>query len=94
MLTTATGAGLPVLGVHDSFVVPYDHVARIKALMADAALAVVGAELPVTASAPGLDEIEADYAADYRAFRDRPRTAGYLARQTDHRRRYPDRLAA
>lgn len=94
VLTAATEGGFPVLGIHDSFVVTYDQVTRIKTLMTDAAVAVVGAELPVKASAPGLDEMEVDYAADYRAFRDRPRTAGYVSRQEDHLRRYPGRLVA
>lgn len=75
---------VPVLSVHDSFIVDYTHVGELKRAMALAAEEVVGQTLPVSASGPGLDEIRAssswDHALDFEAWRQALRCVGYLSR--------------
>ena len=74
--------GIPVLSVHDSFIVPYTHVAELKRVMGLAAKRVVGRALSVDASGPGLDEIGGgnDVRLDFQSWRQTPRGDGYLAR--------------
>jgi hypothetical protein len=80
-----TRQGIPVLSVHDSFIVDYTHVRNLKAAMRAASLAVVGRVLEVSHSGMGLDEMRADHEDadiinDFIAWRQAPRTAGYLKR--------------
>ena len=88
VLTAATHESLPFLGIHDSFIVPYDRVLRLKELMRDASTRITGADLPVEATHPGLDEMEPEYALDYAQWRQTPRSAGYLRRLAAHEERH------
>lgn len=77
-----TDQGVPVLSVHDSFIVDYTRVGELKRVMAEASEAVVGKPLPVSWAGVGLDEVDADQQEDLRKWReDRVvRSPGYLAR--------------
>ena len=77
-----TRKGIPVLSVHDSFIVPYTHVAELKRVMGLAAKRVVGRALAVDASGPGLDEIGGnnDVRLDFQSWRQTPSSDGYLVR--------------
>jgi hypothetical protein len=84
VLNLFTAAGLPVLCVHDSFIVPYSEVVRLKRTMAAASQSVVGHALPFDASGPGLDEMAdrpPEVVLDYIRWRQTERCAGYLERQ-------------
>ena len=67
---------------------PYDHVLRLKALMRDAAVAVVGFDLPVEANAPGLDELPSEFTLGYIQSRQTPRCSGYHRRLEAHEERF------
>jgi hypothetical protein len=73
-----------VLSVHDSFIVDYTRVKELKGAMRAASNAVVGRVLEVSHSGAGLDEMldheDADLTNDFIAWRQAPRTAGYLKR--------------
>jgi hypothetical protein len=91
-----TPQGLPVLCIHDSFIVPYTHVRPLKAAMGLASRAVVGVPLAVEASAPGLDEMRhrpLDVQQDYVAWMQSPRCGGYLSRLEDHEERQGSAVA-
>lgn len=77
-----TGRGIPVLSVHDSFIIDYTHVGDLKRIMGLAALHVVGKPLAIEAIGLGLDEISDDPAVvlDYQTWRETPRGRGYLGR--------------
>ena len=77
-----TRRGIPVLSVHDSFIIPYTHVAQLKRVMGLAAKRVVGRALAVDSSGLGLDEIGGnnDVRLDFQCWRQTPRGDGYLAR--------------
>jgi hypothetical protein len=84
VLNLFTAAGIPVLCVHDSFIVPYSEVGRLKRTMAAASRGVVGHALPFEASGPGLDEMAdrpPEVVLDYIQWRQTERCAGYLERQ-------------
>ncbi len=57
VIRSFTGPDVPVLCIHDSFLVPYTHVRLLKAVMQQAALQVVGVALAVEANGAGLDEM-------------------------------------
>jgi hypothetical protein len=78
-----TAQGVPVLSVHDSFIVDYTRVGELKRVMADASKEVVGRALPVSAKALGLDEMEVAYRTDYVAWFQTPRTLGFIERMKD-----------
>ncbi len=52
-----TAQGVPVLSVHDSFIIDYTRVLELKQVMQEAAMAVVGSPLAVSENAVGLDEM-------------------------------------
>jgi hypothetical protein len=84
-----TAAQIPVLCIHDSFIVPYDQVTRLKRTMATVSQAHLGQPLPVEASSLGLDEMAGqpdNIRRDFIAWKDRERCSGYLARLEEHRR--------
>ena len=86
-----TRAGIPLLCIHDSFIVPYDRARILKATMRQAARVVVGAELAVEANGVGLDEQRDSplyVQQDYILWRQTPRCAGYLARLQEHEERW------
>lgn len=82
-----TAQGVPVLSVHDSFIIDYTRVVELKQVMAEASLAVVGRELAVSQSKPGLDQFRAskptpapDIVQDFIDWCQIPRQQGYLDR--------------
>ncbi|WP_299355955.1 hypothetical protein [uncultured Shimia sp.] len=82
--------GIPVLSVHDSYVIDYTRVAELKDIMAEASEAVAGVALPTSNQFFGLDEQDdpsADYVRDYVIWRQTARSEGYLARLAEHERR-------
>jgi hypothetical protein len=87
VINSLTNLGCPVLCIHDSFIVPYSRVRALKGLMNVASRSVLGAELAVEASGPGLDET-ADWPLhqqqDFITWRQTPRCEGYLHRLVDH----------
>ncbi|WP_188078396.1 hypothetical protein, partial [Aquicoccus porphyridii] len=87
VLSRTTNLGIPVLGVHDSFIVDYRRVRALKLLMAMAATTIVGVDLPATSNFVGADEIpdlQAKAKQDYMLSRQIPRTRGYIQRLDDH----------
>jgi len=86
-----TQEGIPVLCIHDSFIVPYNHVRKLKAAMGLASRAMVGVPFAVEASAAGLDEMRdrpPDVLLDFVAWRQSPRCPGYLSRLASHEERW------
>lgn len=81
VLSRATWFNLPVLGVHDSFIVDFRRVRGLKLFMSLAAQDVVGVKLPVKTSDPEAEELPPN---TYLASRQVPRTQGYTQRLTDH----------
>jgi nucleoid-associated protein YejK len=75
-----TYQGVPVLSVHDSFIIDYTRVGELKRVMAEASWAVTGRELAVSASGWGVDEMEAAVRADFVSWAQTPRSSGYLQR--------------
>lgn len=75
-----TAQGVPVLSVHDSFIIDYTRVAELKQVMAAASEQVAGVALPVAAKGLGLDEMDADERLDYVEWFQTPRTLRYLGR--------------
>lgn len=79
-----TRRGIPVLSVHDSFIIDYTHVKDLKGAMRAASNAVVGRVLEVSQTGPGLDEMMDDVPdyvlQDFIAWRQAPRSRGYLQR--------------
>ncbi len=82
--------GIPVLSVHDSYIVDYTRVAELKAAMRDASLAEVGVDLATANNFLGLDEqnnLGPDAMLDYVKWRQTARCGGYLARMAAHEAR-------
>lgn len=80
-----TAQGVPVLSIHDSFIVSYDRVKELRATMGDASEAIVGRRLPVEAKGLGLDEFidgepDPGVVLDFRWWRETARSEGYLRR--------------
>uniref|UniRef100_UPI0025DCFF82 hypothetical protein n=1 Tax=Roseinatronobacter sp. TaxID=1945755 RepID=UPI0025DCFF82 len=73
VLTVATNFGLPLLGVHDSFIVARDDKETLLQIVNTATREIVGTELPVEVSTPTLNPV---------------RSEGYLARLEHHRPRF------
>jgi hypothetical protein len=80
-----TALGVPVLSIHDSFIIGYDRVKELRTTMGDASEAIVGMRLPVAANGVGLDEFidgepDPDVVLDFRWWRETARSEGYLRR--------------
>jgi hypothetical protein len=79
-----TALRIAVLSVHDSFIINYERVKELRAVMGDASEAVVGIRIPVAAAAVGLDEFGDDgypqRRLDFRWWRETARSKGYLGR--------------
>jgi hypothetical protein len=77
-----TAIGVPVLSVHDSFIIGYDRGGELKRVMAEASEVVVGRALPVSSSGIGLDEVTDEQRDDLVQWREErvERSAGYVAR--------------
>jgi hypothetical protein len=79
-----TRRDVPVLCIHDSFLIDYNHSLALKAVMKLAARAEVGRPIATSHNYLGLDEIERDdpeRAEDYAWVRRRERCPEYLTRQ-------------
>ncbi|NOX40908.1 MAG: hypothetical protein GXP05_10445 [Alphaproteobacteria bacterium] len=73
---------LPVLCVHDSFIIDYNHSLLLKLAMSLASKAVLGVSLAVSQNFVGLDDLEGEkLRADYVEVRALERTKGYLERK-------------
>jgi hypothetical protein len=81
VLTNATRFNLPVLGIHDSFIVDYRRVRTLRAWMGVAAKAVVGRDLPVKTSDPDAETLSH---TEYLSSRDTVRSDGYVERLDEH----------
>jgi hypothetical protein len=82
-----TVRGVPVLSVHDSFIIDYTRVLELKAVMSAAAHAVVGRALEVSQSSVGLDEFiqtneNPEVVSDFIWWCQAPRSPGYWQRLT------------
>ena len=78
-----TAKGVPILSVHDSFIIDYTRVGEMKQVMGEASKAVTGLKLAVSASGIGLDEMQAEARADFVSWVQAPRSSGYLRRLKD-----------
>ncbi|WP_171167018.1 hypothetical protein [Ruegeria sp. HKCCA0370] len=81
---------VPVLSVHDSFIIDYTRVGELKRVMAEASAEVAGAPLPTSNKFYGLDEQadpNADHVKDYVIWRQTARSEAYLQRLAEHERR-------
>lgn len=85
-----TVQGVPVLSVHDSYIIDYTRVGELKAVMAAASAEVVGFALPASNKFFGIDEMQGDdpdIMRDYIWWRQAPRSPGYLERLAAHEAR-------
>ncbi len=79
-----TRRGIPVLGVHDSFLINYKMAQRLKVAMTATARHSVGRSIVLSNNYLGLDEVERqspDLVEDYVQMRQRERCPEYLVRQ-------------
>lgn len=65
VLSAATARDLPVLCVHDSFLVDYRETKPLKLLMELSSRGVVGQALPIASDWVGWDELDEDRRDDY-----------------------------
>lgn len=80
-----TAQGVPVLSVHDSYIIDYTRVLELKAVMQRAAGEVLGVTLAVASTAMGLDEFRSDerdpgVVLDFVQWAQPVRSCGYLDR--------------
>lgn len=83
VLAHFTKQGVPVLCVHDSFIIDFTRVVELKQVMADAAKEIVGRALPLADKSAGWDEVlhwPDDVVLDFRRWSEAPRCDGYLKR--------------
>ncbi len=81
VLRASIAEQLPILCVHDSFIIDYRHVKRLRYLMARASHRVVGRALPTSHEWLGLDEVPEDRRADYEEIRRLEPTRGSTERR-------------
>ena len=82
-----TAQSVPVLSVHDSYIIDYTRVAELREVMSTASREVVGEPLPTTANGIGLDSLAddpPDRLLDFVRWSQSPRCEGYLARLAAH----------
>ena len=87
-----TNRNIPVLCVHDSFLIGYAQAGYLKRAMKLACRVVIGQDIPMKNNYMGLDEVEKsspDLADDYKALRYRHHCPAYVIRQ----RIFNERLA-
>lgn len=86
-----TKRGVPVLSIHDSFIIDYTRVEELKRVMSLASRVVVGRALAVEAGGQGLDTItlasHQDVVRDFEAWRETSRSVGYLERMMSWEKR-------
>ena len=78
---------VPVLSVHDSYIIDFTRVAELKRVLADASEQVVGRALATSNQHLGLDEAPdptAPHVMDYVVWRQTERSRAYLARMQAH----------
>ncbi len=85
VIRTFTVAEIPILCIHDSFIVDYSYSLALIKQMKSASLLHVGKELPVEIGAVGLDSMRANGTPehvinDFIAYRQAERTEGYHQR--------------
>jgi hypothetical protein len=83
VLREFTQQSIPVLSVHDSFIIDYRHVGALKQAMERSAQEVAGGPLSISSSGPGLDEFQTHdpwVVLDFVTWRQTPRCEGYLRR--------------
>jgi hypothetical protein len=90
-----TNLGIPVLCIHDSFVVDYNHAVQLRAAMMLACHRVLGRDVKQARNYMGKDQVERetpDLLSDYIDFREIDRSPGYQARKRrfEERRIYLD----
>lgn len=91
VLRVFTRLEIPVLCIHDSFIIDYSMAGRLKLAMRAAARRALACEVALSNSYLGLDEVEAaspSLVDDYLQIRHRPRCHAYEVRQ----RRFRERL--
>ena len=84
VINRLTQEGIPVLCIHDSFIVDYGRAGYLKQVMDKATREVIGCRVAVSWNYMGLDETERqspDYLEDYIAFRHRDRRHQSASRQ-------------
>ncbi|MCX7300161.1 MAG: hypothetical protein NTX73_07235 [Rhodobacterales bacterium] len=89
ILDVYTAANIPVLCVHDSFIVAYDEVERLTRMLANVSRGQLGYPLRVEASGPGLDSMgqhSREVQLDFINWRQTARSGGYLQRLEAHER--------
>ena len=82
-----TTQSVPVLSVHDSYIIDYTRVAELRDVMSTASQEVVGEPLATTANGIGLDSFSGepdDHLLDFIRWSQSPRCEGYLARLAAH----------
>lgn len=77
-----THRSIPVLSVHDSFIIDYTHTKLLLQAMMVASRVVMGRVLAVEANGLGLDEMDAppEVRLDFQCWRETARGKGYLNR--------------
>ena len=86
-----TAQSIPVLSVHDSYIIDYHHVGELRGVMSVASKAVVGEPLAVSSNGSGLDEFTDDrpyVVQDFIRWQQSPRSEGYLQRLAAHEERF------
>lgn len=86
-----TAQSIPVLSVHDSYIIDYTHVGELRSVMSEASQTVVGGPLAVSSNGTGLDEFtdDRDYVVqDFIRWQQSPRSNGYLQRLSNHEERF------
>ena len=84
VITAMTRKGIPVLCVHDSFIIDYEHSQQLKTVMRSVSQYVVGHPIPVSNNYQGLDEVRAStpqLVHDYQQLRHLDRCPEYRVRQ-------------
>jgi hypothetical protein len=82
VLRRLTAARIPVLSVHDSFIIDYTQVKRLKLMMGLASRQVTGQALPVDQTYAGLEAFrdKPEVNLDFENWRETERSEGYLLR--------------
>ena len=86
-----TAKAIPLLSVHDSYIIDYHHVGELRSVMSEASKAVVGEPLAVSSNGIGLDEFTDDrpyVVQDFIRWQQSPRSKGYLRRLSSHEERF------
>ena len=90
VLRVFTNLKIPVLCIHDSFIIDYTQARRLKLVMQAAAINHIGTQVALSQNFQGLDEVETsapDLVEDYLEFRHLPRCHAYEVRERIFRER-------